>query len=60
METFAPSEEKMNAPPGPLNSKDVKTAFREIRAERALPRVRDRLMPRVRAARKRFRSKAAA
>ena len=60
MESYPAGEEKMNAPPGPLRSKDVKTTHREMRAERAVPRVRDRLMPRVRAARKRLRSKAAA
>lgn len=44
----------MNAPPGPLSNDDVNRAHREMRAERGPVRKRDRLMPRVRAARKRL------
>lgn len=44
----------MNAPPGPLSNDDIDRAYRELRAERGPARKRDRLMPRVRAARKRL------
>jgi hypothetical protein len=44
----------MNVPPGPLSSKDVNRTYQELRAERMPARKRDRLMPRVRAARRRF------
>lgn len=44
----------MNAPPGPLSSEDVNRTYQEMRAERGPARKRDRLMPRVRAARKRL------
>lgn len=44
----------MNAPPGPLSNEDVDRAHQELRAERGPARKRDRLLPRVRAARKRL------
>jgi hypothetical protein len=44
----------MNAPPGPLSSEDVNRTYEEMRAERRPARRRDKLLPRVRAARKRL------
>lgn len=44
----------MNAPPGPLSNDDVNRASQVMRAERPPARKRDKLMPRVRAARKRL------
>lgn len=48
----------MNAPPGPLSSKDVTRTHQEMRAERPPARKRDRLLPWVRSARKRLVPKA--
>jgi hypothetical protein len=44
----------MNAPPVPLTSEDVNRTYEEMRAERPSARKRDRLLPRVRAARRRL------
>jgi hypothetical protein len=45
----------MNAPPGPLNSKDVNRTHEEIRGLEIGPALkRDRLLQKVRAARKRL------
>lgn len=45
----------MNAPPGPLSSTDVKRAREEIRGPEIGPALkRDRLLQKVRAARKRL------
>jgi hypothetical protein len=49
----------MNPPPNTLKGKDIKKTHQALRAESSPARGRDRLLPRVRAARRRLLSRSA-